>query len=329
MATYRKRGATWRAEVCKAGTRTSKSFPTKQQAREWATATEQALAESDAHGVVPATLRDVLLRYKNTVAPKHKGYRWEAVRIDRFMREEPALVCRNIHTITTDELTLWKERRLAVVQAVSVRRDIALLSVVWKHAQRDWRNVRTNPWKDLIKPPGGRPRERIFSEEEVQSILKALSWSEEGPVACARQEVAAAFLLSLETAMRSKELVTLTWDQVHVAEKMIQLDDSKNGDRRAVPLSDRAIELLGKLRGNDQYRVFTISNALRDVYFRKAKDIAGVTGVTFHDSRATALTRLSKKLGVLELARMVGHRDPRSLMIYYRESATNIAAKLN
>ncbi|KOQ18359.1 integrase, partial [Achromobacter xylosoxidans] len=32
---------------------------------------------------------------------------------------------------------------------------------------------------------------------------------------------------------------------------------------------------------------------------------------------------------LLELAKMVGHRDPRSLMIYYRESATEIANKLD
>lgn len=51
--------------------------------------------------------------------------------------------------------------------------------------------------------------------------------------------------------------------------------------------------------------------------------------MTFHDARATAITRLSKRLDILELARMVGHRDPRSLMVYYRKSATDIAAKLD
>lgn len=31
---------------------------------------------------------------------------------------------------------------------------------------------------------------------------------------------------------------------------------------------------------------------------------------------------------LLELARMVGHRDPRSLMIYYNETAEQLAKKL-
>lgn len=328
MATFRKRGAVWRAEVCRHGSRASKTFETKQAAREWAHALEAVLAEGPANNVIAARLRDVLLRYKDTVAPLHKGYRWEAVRIDRFMREEPVMCDRLIHTITTDELSEWRDRRLAVVKAVSVRRDIALFSVVWKHARRDWRNLKDNPWKELIKPPSGRPRERLFNAEEISAILQALGWRETGPIATARQEVAAAFLLALETAMRSKELVTLEWHQINSAAQVAQLDETKNGDRRAVPLSKRALQIFERLRGNDPQRVFTINSGLRDVYFRKAKEMAEVTGVTFHDSRANALTNLSSKLDILELARMVGHRDPRSLMIYYRESATTIAAKL-
>src|SRR5690606_1820058 len=105
-------------------------------------------------------------------------------------------------------------------------------------------------------------------------------------------------------------------------------DQTKNGDRRAVPLSSRAVSLFKSLEKLHKVKLFTLTPALRDVYFRQAKALAEVEGATFHDARATALTRLSKKLSILELARMVGHRDPRSLMIYYRESAANIARKL-
>jgi hypothetical protein len=37
---------------------------------------------------------------------------------------------------------------------------------------------------------------------------------------------------------------------------------------------------------------------------------------------------LAKKLNVLDLARMVGHRDLRMLQVYYNESAEDMAAKL-
>jgi integrase len=73
---------------------------------------------------------------------------------------------------------------------------------------------------------------------------------------------------------------------------------------------------------------FSINGESRDSAFRHARGKAGIVGLTFHDSRALALTRLSKKLDVLQLARVVGHRDPRSLMIYYRESAADMAKLL-
>ena len=48
----------------------------------------------------------------------------------------------------------------------------------------------------------------------------------------------------------------------------------------------------------------------------------------FHDSRAEAIWRLSKKFDVMELARVIGHRDLRSLMIYYQVSADELADRL-
>ncbi len=48
----------------------------------------------------------------------------------------------------------------------------------------------------------------------------------------------------------------------------------------------------------------------------------------FHDLRHLAITRLAKKLPILDLARMVGHKDLRMLQIYYNESAEAIAQML-
>lgn len=50
--------------------------------------------------------------------------------------------------------------------------------------------------------------------------------------------------------------------------------------------------------------------------------------LTFHDTRHEAITRLAKKLHVLDLARMVGHSDIRQLHTYYNETAADIAARI-
>jgi integrase len=181
----------------------------------------------------------------------------------------------------------------------------------------------------MRKPSAPRPRDRLPTEPEIERLCLALGYEEQSRrIETFSAQVAVAFLMGIESAMRAGEMLSLTWNQVDTAKRVARLEKTKNGDARQVPLSTRAVELFEQLRGIDPVRVFTVSSSSRDALFRKAKKYAEVEGLTFHDSLALALTRLSKQLDVLELARMVGHRDPRSLMIYYRESAENIAKKL-
>ncbi len=57
--------------------------------------------------------------------------------------------------------------------------------------------------------------------------------------------------------------------------------------------------------------------------------LEGGDGLTFHDSRHEAITRLSRKLDVLALAKMVGHTDIRVLVVYYEEDAEALAQRLD
>jgi integrase len=103
---------------------------------------------------------------------------------------------------------------------------------------------------------------------------------------------------------------------------------TKNGHKRDVPLSTRARELLALLPKTDG-PLFGLMSASLDALFRKAKARCVIDSLTFHDTRHEAITRLSKKLGVLELARIVGHRDLKMLMVYYNASAAEIAHRLD
>ena len=53
--------------------------------------------------------------------------------------------------------------------------------------------------------------------------------------------------LAVETVMRRSELLMLRCDQVR--SKVAYLEDTKSGDRRAVPLSSRAIAVMERLGG--------------------------------------------------------------------------------
>jgi len=54
-----------------------------------------------------------------------------------------------------------------------------------------------------------------------------------------------------------------------------------------------------------------------------------IENLHFHDTRHEAITRLAKKLDILDLARMTGHKDLKSLMTYYNATPAEIAAQLD
>ncbi len=104
---------------------------------------------------------------------------------------------------------------------------------------------------------------------------------------------------------------------------------------RRVPLSPYARALLDvlkkpktALKGPDNTSVFALSSSQVDALFRKARDRCGIEDLHWHDARATAITRLARRLDILDLARMIGHANLGELRTYYRERAEDIAARL-
>jgi hypothetical protein len=81
MATYRKRGDKWRAEIVRRGVRESATFDSKREAVDWAARRELELANIRAGKVTRWTLEDVMQRYANEVSPEKAGARWERTRI--------------------------------------------------------------------------------------------------------------------------------------------------------------------------------------------------------------------------------------------------------
>lgn len=319
MASFRKRGTGWRAELYKDGKRESATFDTKAQAVAWA---HQREAEMTGARLPDHTVADALQRYALEVAPTHRGARWEILRLGLVGRDALARV--RLPALKPAHLSDWKLRRLQQVGPASVRREMNLLQGVFKMCRTEWGWLTADPLADVKRPPAPPSRKRRITADEIDRITFALGYNGGAPETMS-QRVALAFLFALETAMRSGEILGLQWADVGALS--VRLPKTKNGDERHVPLSTRAREILSLLPKNEG-PVFGLESALRDALFRKARDRAEIPNLHFHDSRAEAIWRLSKKLDVMELARVIGHRDLRSLLIYYQTSADDLAAKL-
>ena len=168
-------------------------------------------------------------------------------------------------------------------------------------------------------------RDRRIADVEIQKVCFALGYAEGQPVEKVSQRVAVAFLFAIETAMRVGGIAGLKPEDINGP--VATLPMTKNGSARKVPLSKRALELISFLPREAEL-VFDLKKTQLDSMFRKYRDRAGVENLTFHDTRHEAITRLASKLEVLELARMVGHRDIKMLMVYYNETPEALAGKL-
>lgn len=332
MASYRKRNGGWRAEVAKRGVRDSQTFDTKAQAIAWATQREaEILAGVPGHAAGgDSTLSDALKRYKLEVSPAKAGRRWEEVRLDKLDREL-AFVGQRLCDVTADQIAKWRDGRLKDVSEPSVRREMTLLSSVFEIARREWRWCQGNPVREVKRPGNGRPRDRRILEEEERRLLDRLGYIEGEVPSTLQQELAYAFLLALETAMRQGEILGLTKPATFLDQRYVRLATTKNGDARNVPLSLRAVDLLRLLikGAGNRAELFRLKSGSADAMFRTVRDELGIVGLRFHDTRHEATTRLARKLDVLDLARMTGHRDPRSLMVYYNATATEVAGRLD
>ncbi|MFM9434621.1 integrase [Janthinobacterium sp. CG_23.3] len=327
MASLRKRAGGWRAEIAILGTRESKTFSTKAEASAWAAAREVELRRSDATGIVTGkTCRAAFERYAEEVSVHKPGRRWEEIRMLAIARHEVAGKAFGdllLAEVTPDLLGKWRDMRLKTVSGSTVNRDMNLISHVFTIARREWKWVADSPTTDVRRPKDAAPRDRLVSQDEIDRLCLALGY--DGEVTNKSSAVAAAFLFAIETAMRAGEICGLT--PANVSGNVAHLPRTKNGTSRDVPLSKRAIELIKELP-TDGATCFGITSASLDALFRKARVRADIHDLTFHDTRHEAITRLAKKLNVLELARMVGHKDLRMLQVYYNETAAQLAKKL-
>lgn len=317
--------------------RKAKNFKNKRDAQVWARELESEI-DKGKQEESQDTLGQVFDRYAEERSDGKKGARWERVRLDRFKRDpvgDRTLGKIVISEITTADLVAWRDARLTQVKPASVKREMNLLKNVFKVAVKEWQLITSNPARDVTRPPEGKRRTRRVYDYEIEAISAAFDLNEE-PWTKPHQVVGAAFLFAIETAMRSGEILAMK--NQDIKGRYVLLPETKNDHPREVPFSPRAIEILKAVSGDRTHtdaRPFYLNDNLRkaaeyrDTKFRSVVSSLEIEDLHFHDSRHEAITRLSKKLGIMDLARMTGHKNINELLTYYEASGDDLADKLN
>ena len=191
----------------------------------------------------------------------------------------------------------------------TVARYLASLSVVYTVAVNEWGWLQNNPVKKVAKPIEPRGRDRFLSDKEREKLLKSCLESD-------NQKLYPLVVLALSTGARRNELLTLKWLHVDFKRRVILLEDTKNGERRTIPLVGKAHAVLHSLKDemlNEDEFIFWKKDRLTPMDIRKpwakALEESKIDNFRFHDLRHSAASYLAMNGATLaEIAEVLGHK---------------------
>ncbi|KVV07498.1 DNA recombinase [Burkholderia ubonensis] len=268
--------------------------------------------------------------YVERISVTKRGCKQEKYRASTLAKS--ALGQRALADLTTVDIADYRDTRLATVSPRTnrsvapntVRLEMALLSDLFTIAIIEWGVCRDNPVLRVRKPklPPGRDRRVTLGEE--RRLLRAAG---QHP----NIEIYSMIVLAIETAMRLSELLGLRWENVDLRARIAHLPMTKNGSKRDVPLSVRAVEALGRLGESVEGAVFRYSSDGFKSAWRTLVRRTGIDDLHFHDLRHEAVSRLFElgTLDMMEVATISGHKSMQMLKRYTHLKASNLVAKLD
>ena len=316
MASYRKRNNLWQAQVrIKDQGSISKSFHSRKDAQIWATEQEALMLSGKWKKKDNSTLRlsDLMKKYMQEVTPKKKGRRPEERRLRRLLRESDLMnaYLKEVHPPVIAE---YRDRRLKDgVRACQY--DLVLIRHVWNIARLEWGwDIGSNPVEQIKLPKNNPPRERRLRVGEYDLLkIKAMKtrvwylW----PI----------IEIAIETGMRRSEILGMKWEHIGIDNQRVLLPLTKNGSSRWVPLTKKAMDILGQVPRTTDH-VFPITDVALRQSWERLRNRANLIDFTFHDLRHEAISRMFEKgLNVPEVASISGHKTASQLFRYVQVNA--------
>jgi integrase len=221
-------------------------------------------------------------------------------------------------------LTTNTKRRVAP-RTVNVDLQI-LRGILGMAASEDFKYLEKAPTIRRLKEPQGRlryldltrveePDGRVrWVSAEATRLLAACEEGAHSTSTCRSPYLYDIVVVALHTGMRKGEILGLEWPRVDFSRAVIQLEETKNGTRREIPMDQSVFDVLRHVRrrqgGNPVGNVFPGTSAR--TAFLSACECAGVTNFHFHDLRHTCASWLVMRGRPLrEVQELLGHKSIR------------------
>jgi integrase len=326
------------------------TFSRLTDAKKWAKQTEAAIEEGRYFRTTEArkhTLATAIKRYKESVLPAKKDCKKQEAQLDWWSGEIGSYKLADVSPALLGET----RDKLAQDRApATVVRYMAALSHVFTVAVNEWGWLENNPMRKVSKPKEPRGRVRFLSEDTTGLDGQAIEGERTRLLKACKQSnnphLHPIVVLALSTGMRQGEILNLRWPDVDLNNGRIILHETKNGERRVVPLLGHALDLLkakdkakrdAKVRRINTDLLFPGRNPKKPVFIRapwlEAVKAAGIEDLKFHDLRHSAASyMLMSGASLGEIAELLGHKTLQMVKRYSHLSeshAAGVVARMN
>ena len=188
-----------------------------------------------------------------------------------------------------------------IIKPATVNRELALLKHMFTKAI-EWGKLKENPAKKVKLLKGEVRRVRYLMPDEVRRLLSNCT-----------DHLKPIVTVALNTGMRKSEILGLTWNQVNFEQGIITLTDTKNGERRDIPMNETVKATLKVVERKGDH-VFcngegeTFANVRRsfDTAVRKSM----IEDFRFHDLRhCFASSLIMQGVDIMTVKELMGHKD--------------------
>jgi len=292
-----------------------RSFPTLTDAKKWARTMESKYDKGDTSDYSLASkilMGDLFKRYiKEGKHLKKKQAQNEVYRCNALLKDEISSV--NLLRFSTKHLVDYRNRRLEDVQGPTFNKDFNLISVVMTTAIIDWEiYLPVNPCKLFKREPENKSRTRVLEGQEEHQLLSAC---EESSNIYLKPSVA----FSVETSVRQGELLKINYKHIDWDKRLLILYDTKNGEDRTIPLSEKAFLILNNLPRQFDGRLFPMTRDQLNNSFYRVREKIKLEDFRWHDLRRTAISQMFqiRKFDLPTVQLMSGHKNPSVLLKVY------------
>ena len=309
------------------------SFDRKTDARHWAQDIESAIRERryfKGRESRRRTLNDVIRRYKQTHLVGKKTRRDLERYLDWWNQQigghsladiTPALIVEHRDGLASGLTWHGKGRAPA-----TVNRYLEALSKPLTVSCNEWQWLDENPMRKVSKLKQPRGRVRWLSDDERERLLSACRHGN-------NPYLEIVVILALSTGARYSEIMNLRWSDVDLNRGMAILDQTKNDERRALPITGLALEKLkvfSKVRRLDTELLFPRKDGDKPMTLRKhwlrALQEAQIDDFRFHDLRHCTASYLAMDGASLpEIAAVLGHKTLQMVQRYAHLSERHTA----